>query len=255
MRRHPRLSLFWAIIPLALCLGSCSTELPDQPTTIAEIKTALHSEQHADRVKFQGVVTVENPNFGFIVVQDQTAGIRVEPTKFIETSLQGHKVEIFGALPAGNSSEQISDASIKDLGLAKMPEPLTISTNELKTDSFDGKLVSLQGVARLGKVDANGQLVVPLRLGGFEVSVRFTDDRGLDMEQIVDANIEVTGVASVGVDIHGNLTDLTILAGSATAVKVLTAPPDPASLPVEDLKSIMGRSTPADHRVRLRGVL
>ena len=104
-------------------------------------------------------------------------------------------------------------------------------------------------------MDANGQLVVPLRLGGFEVSVRFTDDRGLDMEQIVDANIEVTGVASVGVDIHGNLTDLTILAGSATAVKVLTAPPDPASLPVEDLKSIMGRSTPADHRVRLRGVV
>lgn len=220
---------------------------------IEKIKAAFHGE-HVDRVRFQGVVTVENLNFGFFVVQDSTAGIRVQPSRFIENSLIGHRVDIVGSLPAGYDTETISDASVRDLGSANMPAPVKIAARELQADTFDGKLVSLAGIARAGFVDGGGQLVIPLRVDGFEVPVRFMNDWGMSGEQFADAEIRVTGVASTGVDLKGKLIDLTILAWDAKAIQLLRGPPDPQSLPVQSLKSILDSpGAPPERRVRLQG--
>ena len=239
-----------------LCLSACKSVTTERPVlTIAGIKSSFHGD-HPGKVTFQGVVTVENPNFGLIVVQDQTAGIRVEPAHFIGDSIKGHKVEVTGSLPSGSGTDSISGATVRDLGLGTLPEPVPITARDLTSDTLDGKLVSLFGTARLGTVDASGQLVLPLRLGGFEVTARFTDDRGLDADQLVDTEVRITGVASTGVDIHGNLTDLTILAADGKSITQLRAPPDPASLPVQDLKSVTSRSgSGQDHRVRLHGLI
>ncbi len=255
MQRQKPSIAYWLTTFVVLCLCSCNSLTPDQSApTIAEIKSAFHGD-HAGRVTFRGVVTVENPNFGMIVVQDQTAGIRVELTHFIDDSITGHKVEVSGSLPSGSGTDSISDATVRDLGPGTMPEPVLITVRDLKSDALDGKLVSLFGTARLGTVDASGQLVLPLRLGGFEVTARFTDDRGLDPDRLVDAEVRINGVASTGVDIHGNLTDLTILATDSKSVTQLRPPPDPASLPVQDLQSVMGHSGSLDHRVRLQGLI
>jgi signal transduction histidine kinase/ActR/RegA family two-component response regulator len=221
--------------------------------SIEEVKSLFHGEL-SSRVRFQGVVTVQNPTFGFFVVQDQTAGVRVQPARLFQKSLRGHRVEIVGSLPTGTGTDTISDASVRDLGIANLPDPLKVTAKELQSDTFDGKLVSLVGTARIGRIDAAGQLVVPVRVGGFEVSVRVMDDRGMNGEQFTDADIQVTGVASTGVDIQGKLTDLTILAPDAKALEVRRAPPDPASLPVQKLKTIVNGSGAAPyHRVRLQG--
>ena len=215
---------------LVIWLSSCSypSNRHDQSATpIKEIKEDFRAG-HSGRVRFEGVVTVENPNFGFFVVQDETAGIRVQPAQFRTDSLLGHKVEIVGSLPTVSGTDAISDGSVTDLGAASLPAPAPITAaNVNAADVLDGQLVSLSGTARFGRVDAAGQLVLPVRVGGFEVSARFMYDIGLDVDQFVDSEVRVIGVASTGIDIRGQLTDLTILAANRESISVSRPAPDP----------------------------
>ena len=247
---------YGAILLLVLWAESCGSGRQSggqSAVPIAEIKSSFY-EERSSQVRFRGVVTVVNPIFGFFVVQDQSAGIRVQGAHFVESSLKGHKVEVSGTPATGSATGTISDATVRDLGIADLPKPLELLAKDLKADSFDGKLVSLTATARNGKVDAAGQLVVPVRVGGFEISVRFMDDHGLDAEQFVDAEVRVTGVASTGVDIDGKLTGLTILAPDARSLEMKQAAPGAASLPVLSLGEIkkLEGAGPA-HRVRLQG--
>ncbi len=239
-----------------LCFDGCGRTSRNRKQTlssIADIKSSFHGER-ASQVRFQGVVTVVNPNFGFLVVQDQSAGVRVQAARFFDSSLTGHRVEITGSQPAGSGTDTISDASVRDLGIGTPPQPFQISAKELQKDTYDGKLVRLLGIARAGLVDANGQLVVPVRIGAFEVAVRFTEDHGLTAGEFADAEVRVIGVASTDVDLHGHLTDLTIFASDSRAIQVQRLAPLPAALPIGTLKEILVSATTSHgHRVRLRG--
>jgi signal transduction histidine kinase/CheY-like chemotaxis protein len=201
------------------------------------------------------VVTVVNANFGFFVIQDETGGIKIQSSRVVENSLAGHRVEIEGSNTDAGAGA-ISGSAVRDLGPVVLPEPVSITAKELQLNTFDSKRVMLAGTARIGHVDAAGQLVIPMDVGGFEVSVRFMDDRGLDVEQLVDAEILVTGVASTSVDIDGRLTDLTILAPDPNAVRMQRKARDPASLAVQTVAEITKASGKVqEHRVRCRGLI
>jgi hypothetical protein len=163
MRKAKDLYRAWLTVLLALWLGSCTLapkNVDQSSVSIQEIKDSFKVER-TGRIQFQGVVTVEDPTFGFFIVQDETAGIRVQPRHFIEKSLRGHLVEIAGSLPTESATYTIADAIVEDLGVAAMPEARSIEAHDLKTDTFDEQLVRLEGVARVGRVDATGQLVIP----------------------------------------------------------------------------------------------
>jgi signal transduction histidine kinase/ActR/RegA family two-component response regulator len=220
---------------------------------IEQIKAYSNAELPA-QVRFQGVVTVVDANFGFFIVQDETGGIKVEPSHFVETSMTGHRVEITGSSQLAAGADTVSGARVRDLGMAALPKPVPITSEQLQANTFDRKRVIVSGTARVGHVDATGQLVIPLNVGGFEVFARLMEDQGLDSERLVDAVIRVTGVASTGVDIDGKLTDLTILAPNPKAIQTLEAAPAPASLAVRSVKEILSVTGKLpEHRVRLRG--
>jgi signal transduction histidine kinase/ActR/RegA family two-component response regulator len=244
-----------AVILMALevaCAGR-SHRRADSLRTIAEVKSSASGE-HPNQVQFEGVVTVVNSNFGYFVVQDATAGTRVQPARFTDSSLIGHRVEITGYTPLGLGADTISDAAVRDLGVSNLPDALPISAAELRKDTFDGKRIALVGTARLGHVDSSGQLVIPISIGGFEIAARFIDDHGISPEQVADADVQVTGVASPSVDIDGRVTDLTILVQDASGLKIQRSAPDPRLMVWQSVKTMAeanGRTR--DHRVRLHG--
>jgi hypothetical protein len=119
---------------------------------------------------------------------------------------------------------------------------------------MDNMRVTVVGTAKLGGWDSAIQLVIPMSVGGFEVSVRFVDDRGVALARVMDADICVTGVASTGADVHGNLTDLTILVPDSGGMTIERSAPDPGSLRVQSVAGIVGGPFP-EHRVRLRGLI
>jgi hypothetical protein len=80
--------------------------------------------------------------------------------------------------------------------------------------------------------------------------------RGLNPEDYVDGEVQVTGVASTGVDMEGRLTDLTLLAADVKALKIVRAAPDPKSLPTTALATVLvGRGPVPEHRMRLHGAI
>jgi signal transduction histidine kinase/CheY-like chemotaxis protein len=79
-------------------------------------------------------------------------------------------------------------------------------------------------------------------------------DKGLEVEELVDADIRVTGVASTAVDIDGKLTDLTILAPDPAAVQIERRAHEPASLAVQSLAKVMAtKGQTWEHRLRFQG--
>jgi len=256
--QHVRNTTLFLVILLAGCrAGPRGAEQSGR--TIAEIKSSFSGDearqaQFQGVVHFQGVVTVVDTHFGFFVVQDETAGIVVQPARALETSILGHRVEVSGATPMGVGTDTISDATVRDLGPAKLPAPLPVTAGQLRTESLDSKRIKLMGTARAGRVNSEGQLVIPLNVAGFEVQIRMMDNHGIDGERMADAQIQVTGVALVGVDIDGKLVDLSILAADEKALEIEKAARDPASLPVESLKALInGPAKALEHRVRLFG--
>jgi signal transduction histidine kinase/CheY-like chemotaxis protein len=252
IRYHPvRIAASSAMLAwLAACSGRPHSQA-DLLRTIAQVESSS-TEQQSSQVRFRGVVTVANPTFGFFIVQDETAGTRVELSRPMDSALAGHKVEITGNTTLGLGADTIADASVRDLGIGKLPAALRIGAKELGADTFDNKRVTLVGTARLGRVDYSGELMVPVSLGGFEVSVRLVD-REIAPEQIVDADIQVTGVASTNVDIEGKLTDVMILVPDRKALAIVRAAPDPASLGVQSVKRVLAEGTDLQHRIRLQG--
>ena len=245
------------LLTFSSCGPSARQEGPEVLDSIQEVKSSLH--EHTARVRFQGTITAENANFGYFIVQDQTGGIRVQPTQFQSQTLFGHRVEIEGSLPTISGADAISDASLKDLGPAALPEPQLISADSYgRANVLDNKFVRLQGTARTGHVDAAGQFVFPVRLGSLEVSIRVVDDRGLNAAQLMDSVVQVRGVASTGVGVYGNLTDLALVVANAKLIQIVHPAPDTASLPVTSVKKIQQAEVGSplfQHRIRLRGAL
>lgn len=252
----PRLSAEFVVFMLAgLCLTACSgTKKPARDTLLSVSQTkASFAGGHSSPVRFQGVVTVVDPEFGFFIVQDGSAGVRVRPLRFVDGALTGHRVEIQGNTPSTSGLDAIYDASVKDLGVDAIPAALTMSARQLHTGSLDGKLVSITGVARTGRVD-NFQLAIPLDVDGFDISLRVMDDRGGALDAFSGAAIQVKGVAASSFDIDGKLTDLTVLVPDLSGISVIQKGPDPAAMPLESVKTLLStKDTALGRRVRLRG--
>ncbi len=245
-------TLLLVILTLAGC-GAGTGSRSGAFRTIAQVKSSSGGK-HSNHVQFRGVVTVVDHNFGFIIVQDETAGARVEPSLLADESLTGHRVEIAGNTTLERGTDTITEASVRDLGIAELPAPVAIGEKETWGDALDCKRVTLVGTAGVGHIDISGEPLIPLRVGGFEVSVRFVDDARLTQPKFVDAEVQVTGVASTGVDLRGRLTDLTIRVPGSDGISILRAAPDPGSLPVERVTAILSPNfRPRGHRLRLEG--
>ena len=242
---------------LALLSGSCARNRLDRSRsqlTIAEVKKLCEGRQGWRDVRFQGIVTLVNPTFGFIVVQDAADGIRVRPARYVDFSLVGHRVEIAGSSGLGSDADWVTEAAIRDLGLGTLPPPRLLSERDLKSDRYDSLRVTVSGVPRFGNVDSSAQLVLPMSAGGTEVNVRVINDQVGSVDRIVDADVAVTGVAVTSLDVYGKVTGFTLLVPDMKSFAVIRNVPDPHALPLSAVGAIPALSAKVKmHRIRLRG--
>ena len=71
------LPVWISVVALIGCANS-SLETKHTQITIAQVKTLCEGQRNWRAVTFQGVVTLVDSPSGFIVLQDATAGIRVQ---------------------------------------------------------------------------------------------------------------------------------------------------------------------------------
>ena len=244
------------IVGLVTCvLAGCSGRGIPKPhggLSIAEVKAASRGERGT--VLFQGAATLINANFGYIVVQDETGGVRVSLPEAIDPNLAGHRVEITGHFTPGSDSGSITESTIRDLGRTRLPSAKSVQGNDLRSDRFDDTLVTISGVARAGQIENSGQLELPVNVGGTEVIVRVLEDRAKAADQLTDAEVKLTGVAGTSSDIDGRVTGFTLLMPDLTSVVITRKAPEAGSVPLEKVSKIRaGVSGQFTHKIRLVG--
>ncbi|HEY3458448.1 MAG TPA: response regulator [Bryobacteraceae bacterium] len=230
-----------------------SLETGRSALTIEQLKRLCEGQPNSRTVTFQGVVTVVNPPFGFLVVQDATAGIRVKPRSFVDLSLTGHKVEIRGGTSPDGDADAIVDASVRDLGKAAFPQPVRLSPEDLRNDRFDDLLVTVHAVPRSLRVNATGQASLAMQVDGEQINARVMDDRDPLTNRLLDAEVDATGVAATSVDVDNRVTDFTLLIPATRSISILKEAPDPRVAPFRYAEQLLDMEDPPLHRVRLRG--
>ncbi len=223
--------------------------------TIAQARELCGGRTPVQNVRFRGVLTLVDPVFGFVIVEDATAGIRVRTSAFVANSWIGHQVQIDGSAAVGADVDSITDATVEDLGLAPAIQPRRLSAKDLSSDRFDDMLVTLPGVPRSGRVGSFGELGIPLNVKGAEVSMRVMDDHARLHYPLTDADIIATGVAETSLDVDGRVTGLTLLVPDLHSLALSKPAPDASQLRVTTVGEISTFSKRNEHRVHLRGAI
>lgn len=224
--------------------------------TVVQVREVCARHQNWSAVRFQGVVTIVDPVFDSIVVQDDTGGITVRPLLMPDTSFVGHYVEVFGSPNSGAGDNSVSEATITDRGKTTLPAPQPLSAAQLRSDQFDGRMVAVSGVVSSVRIDAAGQLVLQLNAGGRYVSTRVMVDRTGLMGSLLDAEVTASGVAASSVDVDGNVTAFKLILPDLNTLTIRRGAPDPNLSPLQSVGRLGAMPVPLPaHRMRFRGTI
>ena len=131
---------------LMLDTVSCHFAGPTDPIpTIAGVRSLPESEiARGHRVLLRGVVTLFDPGWRLLAIQDETGGIVIDWPP-LERGLQiGDQVEVQGATSIDNHVLSIVTASLRVLGKAPLPRPLLTSAGSVACGQILDRIVQIE---------------------------------------------------------------------------------------------------------------
>ncbi|WP_193211073.1 sensor histidine kinase [Luteolibacter marinus] len=226
-------------------------------------------------VRIEGVVTYFDGNSGHAFIHDDTGSVFFRPGKTgtpgaVEARM-GDKVEIKGITWAGEFSPSIAGASsgaeaapvnLSVLGAGKMPEPVPVPFDQLKTGRWHDQFVSIRGTVRDFKAAAGGGPGhLSLVLSGPENrSIEAWGDH-LELgrkEDWLNQEIQLHGIVAGGGDAMGRLEDAHLLIGDSSWVirddEASAASFDQPPLPLGNLRRYLPPEV-RGRRVRIDGTV
>ena len=240
------------ICALAIAMFCLSTGRGEETlTTAAEV--AHFPENDAEKqplVKLEAVVTYIDSS-GTVFLADMTGATflsRVKNTSFYEPgqvlAVEGRRLPglfIGGIIPS--KTEVIGDTP---------PHPArSVTLRELSSGKFHYQLVAMEGIVRSVERADEAGAVLKLSVQGGEVAVRF-DRAPSGLENLVDAEVRVEGLAAGGINDRRQLVSPYLKAAPSGAVTVMRQAPTQA--PEVKVSDLTGQPDGPAHRVRVRGV-
>lgn len=226
-------------------------------TTLREI-CALprnQAEQHRP-VMLEATVTFSDPQTHSLFVQDGDAGVFVLAESRPKLT-PGDRVLIKGTSAWNHHADVVSN-EITVLGHSALPKPEATSLEQLIRGQFDSRLVTVQGFVRAADLEPPvasepPAAIVKLSSGsGFvEAEVQRGDMPAL--QKLLDAEVEITGVASGKFDGKMQLTGIRLHVGSLDDIKVIKpAAMNPWLLPPTPIDKALGISEVSGGASRVR---
>jgi len=244
-----------ALLPVARAVE------PAPLTSLSAIHSLTNAQaSHQIPVAFEATVTYNRRAEHTLFVQDGGVGIYVGIAADA-LLVPGDRVLVRGRT-RNSFNPYVAGESVTLLGHAALPKPMVASFEQMIRAETDCKLVTVHGVIRSANfMDPTPQLrFTALQLltngGYFDATVDGVDS--LELESLVDAEVELTGVASERFDGKMQVTGILVHVQSASGVKVLRrAGTGPWSLPVTQMDRVLSvyhveDTTP---RVRVRGTI
>ncbi|HEX4758287.1 MAG TPA: diguanylate cyclase [Terracidiphilus sp.] len=214
-------------------------------TTVRAVRSLSRAEAEQNYpATVEGTVTFYRGSRRNLFVQDGDTGVFVK-TAATENLAPGDRVRITGKTGWGYRPNVQSD-EIAVVGHSALPKPVPASFDKLIRGELDGIRVTVRGVLHSADLDLPSAAHVPsatLRVlidGGYvEAEVLSGDAKAL--EQFLDSEVEITGVASGKFDGKYQLTGIALHVNSLADIKVLKpAAVNPWSLPFMPMDEVLG---------------
>jgi len=250
-----------AVIALGCALTAWAAE-PAPLTTLGAVHVLTNAEaSHALPVAFEATVTYFRGYENLLFVQDGDVAIFVRPPAGAKLAA-GDRVLIKGTTQQSYCPLVVAQ-TITLLHHGFMPAPIPAGFDDLIRDEDDSRRVTVEGVVRaVDMVLSTDAPIHSLRLqmtidgGHLEADVDSVDANAL--ENLLDAEIEITGVAAGKFDDKMQKTGVVLYASSLADLKILKrAGTSPWSLPITPMGQILTSYHVHDlsARVRVHGAI
>ncbi|HVM49648.1 MAG TPA: histidine kinase [Candidatus Acidoferrum sp.] len=224
------------------------------------------SSQEAERhfpVHVRGVVTFYDAEIPELFVQDDTEGVFIEIAKLkLEPGFKvavGQEIDVEGVTAAGGFSPDVLPERIHLVReKVPLPAPQAVTFEQLAVGQKDSQWVQFQGIVRSTGIEGfthlpslevaggNGRVVVPVQ--------HFNPARG---QQLIDAEVKVTGLCATHFNRRGQLMRVAIQLADMGGIEVLREAPLPEAIPLRKINTLL-KYAPAKefgHRVKVQGVV
>jgi len=252
----------------ALGVDGHSTASNPQPavlTTVAQIRAVPKNLANQGLpVAVHVTLTYYQPNDGLIFAEDSTGGIFVEAPPNPPDLHVGDQVLIEGTTTMPGFATNIHASRIQFQRSGQLPEPRTVTWNQLLHGEEDCAWVSIEGTVRSATIqmkDTPSHALVPyllmdLQTAGGVVRVHMEGARGINPMLLLDADVELVGVAGGIFDGKYRQVGAELWVASSQQLRVLdSADSDPMRLPLTPINRIMSGYFvhDASRRVHVRG--
>ena len=225
--------------------------------SIKEIKS-MPPEQAAlgYPVRLRAVVTIHDPSWKFLAVDDGTGGIYVAGHTLSDQRLPtGQMVLLEGRTGPGEFAPIITSPHIVRAGTGSLPHATSLEIDELLSGRDDSNWVEAHGVVQ--SVEQTGRdATLELNWGShlFWVRVLGAPPPGLRLQ---DAEVRLRGVVSTLYNSRRQLVGIRIMVPSYEFIEVLKPSSSPFDLAPRRIADILRYSpgTPFSYRQRVRGVV
>jgi diguanylate cyclase (GGDEF)-like protein len=228
-------------------------------TSLAVIHSLTNPEAAAQiPVEFEATVTYYRDYERTLFVQDGDTAIFVLATTGLKL-MPGDRVVVRGNTQSSFRPIVVSN-TIQRIGHGSMPSAVPATFEDLIQSRYDCRLVTVKAQVRSADV-ANYSLRnsrMQVLVDGAEVEATLDANDGESLKNMLDADVEITGVESGRFDGKMQLTGVMLHITSMANIKVLArAKNNPWSLPVTAMDQILSGYHPVNRtqRVRVQGTI
>jgi diguanylate cyclase (GGDEF)-like protein len=254
-----RLYLTFAI--LFAYAASAWAAAPGTLSTLYAIHSLTRAEANKELpVAFEATVTIFYKIFNNLFVQDGDDAIYVSPNTD-QTLLPGDRVLIRGTT-WGSFRPIVNAKSITVLRHGSLPKPIPATFDQLIRGQDDCLYVTMRGIVRSADRsnlrDEDNPAYLQVATEGGYVSVVAHGFTVQQRENLLDAEVEITGVAGGHFDGKMQMNGVQLNINSPSDVKILSrAGATPWSLPITPMDQVITRYHVTDHtrRVRVHGTI
>jgi diguanylate cyclase (GGDEF)-like protein len=254
---------FIAAVAVVLASVAAAGAAPPPPLTTLDSVRRLSNAEAAKGipVAVQATVTYFRSYRRNMFVQDGSTGVFVKATTSVKL-VPGDRVLIKGVTHEGYLPYVVS-SDITLLGHGALPRPIRAKYEDLIGPRDDSEMVTVHGVVRAANMDApsadyTAGATFKMLTDGGTADVEVDKATQPELENLLDAEVAVTGVAGGRFDGKAQKTGIVLHVSSLDDVTIVKrAAVDPWSLPITPMNAIQETYRVKDltRRVRVSGVV
>ena len=206
----------------------------------------------------RGTVTYSDRLNGFLYLQQDSVGVRVDIRDSVTGLSAGQEVEICALAGPGEQAPTLVQPKMTVLGTREMPQAALATAADLAGGRLDGVWTEVRGLVRWAAIDSATRLAMDIDTGGGPLlRAHIADFNGFAYHRLVDAVVRIAGVLTADSELGGRRVATNVWMQEARFLRVEKPAPPVESLPAMSLAALRRTiSGPGwRHRVLLRGAV